>query len=103
MNHKCPIEPQPLCAGIFSVCDLEKIDAAQACTGEEANQGVLYPGESVRDTIQKPACAPLDPTVQLGSMIYSGYNPQALTLLITWQRKTLRVTTLTGAGGITEE
>lgn len=103
VNNKCLTEPQPLCASIFSECDLEKIDAAQVCTREEANQWLFHPGDSVRDTIQKPACPLLDPVVQLGWMLYSSCNPQAFAVFITWQRETPGVMALTGAGWIAEE
>lgn len=65
-----------LCALTFPECVTPsyklKIVVAQAWTREEANQCVHHPGESVRDTLQKPACPAVDPRVQLGSMIYSG-------------------------------
>lgn len=49
---------------------LLKIDAERACSRDEADQCLCHPEESVRDTLQKPACPPVDPKVQLGSMIY---------------------------------
>lgn len=71
VNHKCSIS-------IFRMGDLEKVHAAQAWTPEEAIQQVRHPRESVWDTVQKLTCPLLDPTVQLGLMIYSGSNHKPL-------------------------
>lgn len=99
-NPNLSVLASPVCVTRYN---LGKIDAARACTREEANQCVWHPGESVRDTLQKSACPPLDPRVQLGSMIYSGCNHKSLQRSSHGSGKTLRVMSQTRAGGITEE
>lgn len=74
-NPNLSVLVSPVCVSRYK---LEKIDAARAFTREEANQCVRHSGESVRDTLQKPACPPVDPTVQLESMIYSGCSHKSL-------------------------
>lgn len=42
---------------------------------ERLNSIIYYPAEFVRDTLQKPTCPAVDPSVQLEPMIYRNWTP----------------------------